>query len=878
MPSVEGAAGRLVVDEAGGRLQIGGDKGSAWSFPGLFEAPRVVLDRWSARLDWLREPAGELRVRLREVRFANADADGSVTGSIRLVDGRPVVDLAGRLQRARATSVARYLPLSVPPPVRQWVAQAVRAGDSDDVKLALAGDLHEFPFERPGAQGRFRVDVRLRGGRLQFAPGWPALERIAGRLTFERASMQAKIDDATLHGAPVAGTQLRIADFHQGVLDIQGRTTAPANRLIGLVNASPLERFVNGALREASATGNVDLALNARIPLHPNEPNEFDAALTLHDNDFLLGPGKPVLGAMRGALMIGHGGVAARGVSARLLGGPVHVDASTSTPGHVALHARGGLSLEGLRALSDNPLTRKLDGHADYEADVDIDARGVKLTLSSDLVGVTSELPPPFAKRAGVAMPLRVVSSPAPAAADGFTTSITLGDAVRMRIARRFDAKAGRALIDRAAFAMNTEPVLPESGLSVALNLPRVDFDAWGAAMASASIGQPDENLGGEFAPGFSLLPKHVSVLTDELLVGGKSLRDVVFGATRQQGIWQANVSAREVDGYFSWRDAPPGQPLGKLTARFTRLEIPPSRRQEIESIMETDRTDLPELDVTAEELVLNNHRLGRLELIAGNGSEAGRPAWKLQHLRIAHPAATLEAAGVWAQRSRRDADPATRTTALDFKLELRDSGTLLNDLGVRDAIRAGAGEIHGHLDWAGSPLAIDYPSLRGRIGIALGKGQFLKTEPGLAKLIGVLNLQSLPRRLSLDFRDIFAEGFAFDEINGDVRVDRGVAHTDDLKMNGVQARVHLRGDADLAHETQSLDVEVRPHLNAGLASLAYAAVNPVIGLGSFVAQFMLRAPLEQAFTYEYRVTGPWADPVVVEKSRPHPPAPRAEP
>jgi uncharacterized protein YhdP len=166
--------------------------------------------------------------------------------------------------------------------------------------------------------------------------------------------------------------------------------------------------------------------------------------------------------------------------------------------------------------------------------------------------------------------------------------------------------------------------------------------------------------------------------------------------------------------------------------------------------------------------------------------------------------------------------------------------------------------------------MSIDYPSLAGELSLELGKGQFLKTEPGVAKLIGVLNLQSLRRRLTFDFRDLFAEGFVFDDIRGNVKVSNGVARSDDFQMRGVTAEVRIVGDVNLVAETQNLLVEVRPELNAGLASLAYAAlVNPAIGLGSLVAQWLLRAPLQQMFAFEYEVAGSWSDPTAVRKSRP---------
>src|SRR5690606_2353030 len=208
--------------------------------------------------------------------------------------------------------------------------------------------------------------------------------------------------------------------------------------------------------------------------------------------------------------------------------------------------------------------------------------------------------------------------------------------------------------------------------------------------------------------------------------------------------------------------------------------------------------------------------------------------------------------------------------TTMQFTLSVLDAGRLLELFDYRDVLRGGAGQLSGEVSWGGSPMRLDAASLGGEIALSLGQGQFLKTEPGIAKLIGVVNLQSLRRRLVFDFRDVFAEGFAFDRIDGTLHVRDGVARTDDFHMRGVAAQVAIRGEASIPAETQSLVVEVRPELNAGLASLAYAALaNPALGLGSFVAQMMLREPLQQMFAFEYDVTGPWDDPQVARRERP---------
>jgi uncharacterized protein YhdP len=158
---------------------------------------------------------------------------------------------------------------------------------------------------------------------------------------------------------------------------------------------------------------------------------------------------------------------------------------------------------------------------------------------------------------------------------------------------------------------------------------------------------------------------------------------------------------------------------------------------------------------------------------------------------------------------------------------------------------------------------------LSGQLRVDVERGRFLKADPGAARLASVLSLQSLPRRLMFDFSDVFREGFVFDDFGGDVRITNGVAHTENLRMRGVAAAVLMEGQADLQHETQNLRVVVVPEINAGGASLVYAAINPAVGLGTFLAQLFLRKPMIEANTREFRVTGSWADPQVDPVPRP---------
>jgi uncharacterized protein YhdP len=204
----------------------------------------------------------------------------------------------------------------------------------------------------------------------------------------------------------------------------------------------------------------------------------------------------------------------------------------------------------------------------------------------------------------------------------------------------------------------------------------------------------------------------------------------------------------------------------------------------------------------------------------------------------------------------------------MKFRLDIADSGLLLARLGLRDVVRRGKGRMEGQVAWLGSPLSLNYPSLDGSFYVNVEGGQFLKADPGLAKLLGVLSLQSLPRRLALDFRDVFTEGFAFDFLRGDVTIEDGIAATNNLQMKGVNAAVLMEGRADIERETQDIKVVVVPEINAGTASLVATVINPAIGLGTFLAQVFLRQPLIRAATQEFHIDGTWADPRITRVGR----------
>ena len=414
---------------------------------------------------------------------------------------------------------------------------------------------------------------------------------------------------------------------------------------------------------------------------------------------------------------------------------------------------------------------------------------------------------------------------------------------------------------------------LPEQGVLSNVNLPAIDIDAWEGALNRIAGGPATAPApaaaSGSTATAQGYLPTSVALRTRELVFSGRTLRNVVVGGSREGLTWRANVDADDLNGYLEYRQ-PSGAGAGRLYARLARLRIGAQSAPEVESLLDEQPSSIPALDVVVDDFDLRGKKLGRLEIDAVNrGAFSGVREWRLNKLSLANPEASFNATGNWAAlgvapRQGRE----QRRTVMNFKFDIADAGGLLGRFGMKDIVRRGRGRMEGQVAWVGSPLSPDYPSLNGSFGVNIENGQFLKADPGIAKLLGVLSLQALPRRLALDFRDVFSEGFSFDFVRGDISIAQGIASTNNLQMKGVNAAVLMEGRADIAHETQDLKVVVVPEINAGTASLVAGVINPAIGLGTFLAQMFLRQPLMRAATQEFHIDGTWADPRITKVAR----------
>jgi uncharacterized protein YhdP len=203
--------------------------------------------------------------------------------------------------------------------------------------------------------------------------------------------------------------------------------------------------------------------------------------------------------------------------------------------------------------------------------------------------------------------------------------------------------------------------------------------------------------------------------------------------------------------------------------------------------------------------------------------------------------------------------------TTLVMGVDVTSLNGLFAAFGYGDYVKRGAGRVDLNLIWPGLPSEFALANLAGTMKIAAHDGQFAKIEPGAGKLLGLLSLQTLPRRVTLDFRDVFSEGFAFAKVQGDVKIARGVLLTDNFEISGPAAFVSLAGEVSLPNETQSITMRVVPEVSESMALAATVLGTPVLGLSTLLVSKLLQNPIGKAVAYEYFVTGSWDNPVITK-------------
>lgn len=859
-PGVVGLAGRIRGTEREGTSQFEIRNGSL-DVPGILHEAHVAVTGATLESNWAHDDKDALTVRVNRLLIDNPDlAQGEFSGTWRSeADTAGEIDLSGTAQRADPGAVWRYMPMVVPQETIDWLQRGLNGGAVTNLKLKLAGNLSKFPFRNtPGA---FRIDGDVAGVNLDFAPGWPALNNLNGELSFDRTRMMIHARNAAYRRVRLYEVRADMADLanaHDNPLKIVGHATGPAVDMLDYVRASPVAKHLGSFIQNVRVEGDTQLLLNLNIPLLAADETKVDGSVRFDNNVALIAPGVPLLRQVRGSLGFNDHGIGPTQLAGQFMGGAVSATGRTLADGTIQFDAGGTIPASGLTELFASPVWPRLTGQTPATARITVTHGKSEVVVRSDLQGIASALPAPLSKTADARMPFNFTWALADEAGTAGAVNATvaansiqdwqlaLGDVASARWQDRCNASSCDFL--RGVVGVGDNPALPARGLRLGGRFHSLDLDQWRPLLLSPDAKPATAGKGNAVLAGAALQ-------ADDVVMGGYHFGNVLARAVDQGDHWALRLSGPDVVGDLSWA----GGGQGRLVARLSTLKLIPvmppkgETAQAASSMFGGSDDKLPALDVQADIFELRGLALGKLTLRADNEGNK----WLLRDLQIENSDGIIKATGT-------SATPPGGKQQTDVELDLSSEnvGGLLGRFGFHDALRKGRATLRGHLSWNALPTSIDYASLSGDLRLDAEDGQFNKLEAGAGRLLGILSLQSISRRLTLDFKDIFSDGFAFDTIKADLKISNGVLNTNNLELKSPGATVFMRGTTDLAKERHDLRVTVQPRLSDSVA-IGVGLANPVAGVVTYVVQKILRDPFEKVFGFEYSVTGDWSEPKI---------------
>lgn len=853
--AVSGISGSVEMTEQNGALSLDSDKVSVtWSGAA---GESIEFDHVAALIDWQQFSDLALTVfELHRVSFANNYIAGTMHGRYQDRSGQSgAIALGGELTYAEAGYLSRYLTRLVnqeKPP--SWLANSAITGWLDDFQFYVRGDVNQlFAGQRQSQVVKF--STKITDATVKLPDGWPAMTGVRAAVSLEDRRLKMTVHQAKAGEIALTNARLQIENIAapDPVLRVSGVAEGATQHIIDLVEKVPLSgRAATGFSSLGKVSGNGKLQWEATWPLGPPQAGralDLQGRYELIDNEIDLEDGFASLSKLNGTLAFTQSTVSIAGLKGQALGGPMTVDVTTLPGGELRIAAAGRVDFDRLHALNPGKPTTPLQlwlqflrGATDWSAVFDMSEKGVGVKLESTLAGAVSSLPGPFSKSAAERVPFSFVRNLTDLNQE--VLQFRVGDIMTAEIRRTLD-EDGHFIPVRGVMSFQTAPEeLPVAVMTkVHGAISSLEWDRW-----QALFRRHDEMvaLSGRQGRGVKAL------LTDRIVfdldIGRLDFLESRFNAfsfraDKQGFLWDATVVSAEVVGKIAWD----GGVKRKAVARLKKLAMP-------EAVPDPHMTEekrnqpknWPTVDLQAEALFAKEKPLGELILLA----QQQRDGWHIDSLRVTHADSAFSMQGVW-QNQR-----APFQMQAEIRLQANNIGKFLTRVGYPGRIARGEGKLEGSLTWQGEPFSLHFPSLSGKLRVAAQRGQFTKFRPGMSKLLGIFDLKSIPRRLTLDFYDVFSQGFGFEDILGDVKIENGVAETHELQIAGSAAYLAVSGEINLVEETQSLLVKMFPSL--GLAT-------PVVGIASMIANQSLKDPFDRVLFNEYAITGTWDEPVVVK-------------
>ena len=848
IPGASNFSASFIASSQGGIISIDSTE-AHYLHPSLFREP-VPLNVLQGDIAWNISLENEIHISSDYLTAITPHLTTATRLSVIIpADGGPYMDIQTNFKDGDGSGTGLYLPYSIMHEnLVSWLDRAVVSGKVTSGSFVFKGPADDFAFSKTH-NGHFEVLFNVEDVILDYLEQWPRLEEVDAQVRFHNNSL-----DINLFSAKYLESEIHQAKAHIRSLDpispieVNGVASGPIKDSMHLLTETSLKKDF-GTLAEAlSFTGDNKVYLDFEIPLGDLGEYAVNGSVEFKENQMLLADWNLQLENIKGSLKFNLDGLESDKLSASLLGSPTRVKVSHDNKGNTAFSSAVALDTTQLSKIFEDFPADIISGSTDWSIKLAIPPLSKKdsaaqLKIYSGLEGLKIDAPPPFGKRANSVTPLSVTASLSPG--HELPVSFKYNDIASANLLlltpkdKPFSLKAGLM-----HFGSSKPPALLNNQFQLTGTIDTLALDSW-------LSWQPLMKSKGQ-----KPLPIKIDLNSQKLSYRELSLSGFSLKADKNENRLVGRISSDELSGKF---EIPSFDPLGKLIIDLDKaslkVEAERSSSENLKSRSGTNPKDVPAMDLKIKSFSINDHDFGNVLVQTSKLQQS----IKLDRFLINGELLNFEGNGLWSE------DRGQQQTLINFKMDSSEFGTVLSNLGFTPQIDKGEAVFKGNVSWAGPPHNFHTDTLTGELNVAVKKGRFLDFEPGMGRILGILNIAALYRRLSLDFSDLFKEGFTFDAIDADFVLDAGSAYTDNLVIKSPAATIELNGRTGLAAEDYDQQVTVTPSLQSTITIAGAVAGGPAGAAIAYLAQKLVGKQVDKIARTRYSISGPWDEPNILE-------------
>lgn len=820
-------------------------------YPETWLDDAVFFDSVTGELN-LRRQDNDWTLQSQALRFWNDDLTLQLDGSVKHTsDDKIINDLSITMEEVMVNRWQAYVPQKIfSPSFKEWSKEAFLAGKIVDGVIELKGDLAAFPYQVNPDKGQFKMTLQAENVQLHYGPEWPDLMGVTGTVTGTGNNLVIKSQSGKVAGFNFSDVTTTIDKLieEKPILRVDGSLIGTTSNALLFLKTSPLKQRFGQVANTAKAQGASNIKLSLMVPLADVDATEASGYVSFIDSQ--LQPNffpELKFSKINGKLNFSNSGVTADNIKASVLNEPITINVKPK--GDITVvSAMGEVSTAQIEKNWPNSLSKFIAGKTPYELAVSISEEevghfNIDAFIQSDLRGIEINMPQPFAKLSQDGNLFRVGTKNV---ADTQVFFAEYGQLLNVIMAQ--DGQQWRGEVNLGG----GQAELSNHGITIEGQLAELSLDKW-YEWSMSNMSKADK------PNPFTASINNMFVTVDKLTGFNQQFTELTLSAKKDDQGWHTNINSQQSKGEIYWPTDFNSSTALKVDLDKLKISLP--KLETNKQLTKAQAQFLwPSMELAIGSLYVNDMVLGQLKLHARRTENA----WLLDEgSLISNDFSASIPFGEWRQAESGD------RSHFQVQANSEDLAGLLASFGYQQAVEARNVDLLADLSWADNPLAVTTELLEGSLKIAVGKGQLNDVEPGAAgRIFGLMSIAALPRRLSLDFSDLFSKGFYFDSINGTFKFTNGQAITDDFVLKGASANIQMSGPVDLIRQQYDQKVKITPNVSSTLPLAGAVAGGPVgLGVGAAIllvdklAGALFDKNIVNLISYSYQLTGPWDSP-----------------